>query len=70
MDGKLAVIYGYILAEVSILNDYMDIGGTRPRKDEGRIMQEQLSRVTQKLLPRSIYRPTSGVGIARTGLSG
>ena len=33
--------------EVSRLHDYMDIGGTRPRMDEGRIMQEQLSRAKQ-----------------------
>ena len=35
----------------------MDIGGTRPRRDEGRIMQELLSRVTQEQLPRSKYSP-------------
>ena len=33
--------------EVSRLHDYMDIGGTRPRMDEGRIMQELLSRAKQ-----------------------
>ena len=29
-------------------HDYMDIGGTSPWRGEGRIMQEQLSRVTQR----------------------
>ena len=32
---------------MSIMHDYMDIGGTSPWMDKGRIMQEQLSRVKQ-----------------------
>jgi len=33
-------------------HDCMDAGGTSPRMGEGRIMQEQLSRVMQEQLPK------------------
>ena len=37
----------WVRAEMSIMHDYMDIGGTSPWMDKGRIMQELLSRVKQ-----------------------
>ncbi len=50
---KLQIFQNYKNNDTVIANDYKDVRGTSPRKGEGRIMQEQLSRVTQEQLPRN-----------------